>query len=169
MLLIADTSVLINFLNVDRMNLIGKHTPRCVITEHVVSEVTEFYPHQKHRLSAALTEGHLQVISVIDESEVDIFGRIQKAGRLGVGESSAIAVALNRGYSLGIDDRRAIKDAQALATAAGITLIVWGTRDIIVRLIRASQLSVAQADVLLVSWRTQHRFDLPIQSFAELI
>ena len=78
-------------------------------------------------------------------------------------------MALNRGYSLGIDDRRAIKDAQALATAAGITLIVWGTRDIIVRLIRASQLSVAQADVLLVSWRTQHRFDLPIQSFAELI
>jgi predicted nucleic acid-binding protein len=169
MLLIADTSVLINFLKVDRMHLIGRHVPRCVITEHVVAEVTDLYPQQKDRLSAAVADGHLEVISVTEETEVEMFGRIQQAGRLGVGESSAIAVALNRGYSLGIDDGRAIRDAQALAAAEGVALTVWGTRDIVVRLIQASHLSVEQADVLLVSWRTQHRFDLPIKSFSELI
>jgi hypothetical protein len=169
MLLIADTSVLINFLNVDRMHLIGKHAPRCVISDHVVAEVTDLYPHQKNRLSSAVADGHLEIISVIDELEVELFGRIQKNGRLGVGESSAIAVALKRGYSLGIDDRRAIRDAQALAAAEGVSLTVWGTRDIVVRLIQAGQLSVEQADVLLVSWRTQHRFELPIRSFTELI
>jgi len=169
MLLIADTSVLINFLKIDRMNLIGRHAPRCLITEHVVAEVTDLYPDQKDRLSAAIAVGHLEVISVSEEAELDLFGRIQQAGRLGIGEASAIAVALNRGYSLGIDDRRAIKDAQALAAAEGGALTVWGTRDIVVRLIRAGHLSVEQADVLLVSWRTQHRFDLAIRSFSELI
>lgn len=168
MLLIADTSVLINFLKIDRMNLIGRHAPRCVITEHVVAEVTALYPDQKDRLGAAIFAGHLEVISVTEEAELELFGRIQRAGRLGVGESSAIAVALNRGYSLGIDDRRAIKDAQALAESEGGALTVWGTREIVVRLIQAGHLSVEQADVMLVSWRTQHRFNLPISSFSEL-
>lgn len=169
MLLIADTSVLINFLKIDRMHLIGKHVPRCVITEHVVAEVTELYAQQKECLAAALADGHLEVISVIDAAEVEMFGRIQKSGRLGVGESSAIAVAIRRGYALGIDDRRAIRDAQALAAAEGSALTVWRTQDIVVRLIQAGQLSVEQADVMLVSWRTQHSFNLRIQSFSEVL
>jgi predicted nucleic acid-binding protein len=169
MLLIADTSVLINFLKVDRMHLIGRHVPRCVITEHVVAEVADLYLQEKDRLNAALADGHLEVTTVSEEAEVEMFGRIQQAGRLGVGESSAIAVALKRGYSLAIDDRRAIRDARALAATEGAALTVLGTRDIVVRLIRAGHLSVEQADILLVSWRTQHRFDLPIRSFSEII
>ncbi len=169
MLLIADTSVLVNFLNIDRMDLIGRHLPRCVITEHVIAEVTEYYPVQKDRLTQALAAGHLELIPVIDDHEVEMFGRIQQAGRLGTGESSAIAVALLRGYSLAIDDRRAIKDASSMALERGILLSILGTRDIVVRLINAGLLSIEQADVLLVSWRTQHRYHLPIRSFSELM
>jgi predicted nucleic acid-binding protein len=169
MLLIADTSVLVNFLNIDRMDLIGKHLPPCVITEHVIAEVTEYYPVQKDRLTQALADGHLELIPVIDDQEVEMFGRIQQTGRLGTGESSAIAVALHRGYSLAIDDRRAIKDASSMALERGTPLTILGTRDIVVRLINAGLLSIEQADVLLVSWRTQHRYHLPIRSFSELI
>jgi len=169
MLLIADTSVLVNFLNVDRMVLIGRHEPRCVITQHVVDEVTDFYPQQQARLSKAIADGHLAVIQVSEDPEIDIFGRIQHTGRLGIGESSAIAVALHRAYAIAIDDRRAIRDALAMAATQGLTLTVLKTQDIVVRLIQAGQLSVGQADILLVSWRTQHRFHLPIQSFAELV
>ncbi len=172
MLLIADTSVLINFLNVDRMNLIGRHVPRCVITEHVLEEVTEFYPHQPHqrqKLIVAVADGHLDVTKVDDDAEVELFARLQKPGRLGPGECSAIAVALKRGYSLAIDDRKATKDARALAAMENISLTVWGTKDIIVRLIKAGVLTVEQADVLLVSWRTQHRFTLDLKSFGELL
>jgi predicted nucleic acid-binding protein len=169
MLLIADTSVLVNFLRVDRMTLIGKHEPRCIITQHVVDEVTELYPEQQARLQAAIADGHLAIVQVSADAEIDIFGRLQQTGRLGVGESSAIAVAFHRGYPMAIDDRPAIRLAEAAAVEEGIALTVLKTPDIIVRLIRAGHLSVEQADVLLVSWRTQHRFHLKIGSFAGLL
>ncbi len=170
MLLIADTSVLINFLALDAMHLIGRHRPPCAVTEHVIGEVTNLYPEQQERLNAAIAAGHLVgVISVTDPGEVELFGRLQQpSGRLGVGESSAIAVAIKRGYALAMDDRRAVRDAKTLAASVGATLDVWGTHDVVVRLIRAGQLSVQQADVLLVSWRTQHRFHLRIGSFSEI-
>jgi predicted nucleic acid-binding protein len=171
MLLIADSSVLINFLAIDGMHLIGRHRPPCAVTEHVIGEVTNLYPEQQERLNTAIADGYLvEVISVADPAEIELFGRLQQpSGRLGVGESSAIVVAIRRGYALALDDRRAVRDAKVLAAAEGVTLVVWGTHDIVVRLIRARQLSVQQADVLLVSWRTQHRFHLPIRSFSELV
>lgn len=171
MLLIADTSVLINFLHIDQMRLIGRHQPPCAVTQHVIGEVTNFYPEQQERLNAALADRHLvEIISVDDPDEVEMFGRLQKpSGRLGIGESSAIAVAIKRGYALAMDDKRAVRDAIELAKTAGATLEVWRTQDIVVRLIRAGHLSVEQADVHLVAWRTQHRFHLPIGSFSELV
>src|SRR5690242_17433200 len=114
MLLIADTSVLVNFLRVDRMALIGKHEPHCIITQHVVDEVTELYPEQQGRLHAAIADGHLAVAEVSEDPEIDIFGRLQLTGRLGVGESSAIAVAFHRSYPIAIDDRPAIRRAETI-------------------------------------------------------
>jgi len=168
MLLIADTSVLINFLNVDRMALIGRHQPRCAITEHVLDEVNGSYPEQQERLQAALRDGHLELIAVTDDAEVELFADLQTDGRLGAGECSAIAVALKRGYALAIDDRLAIRRARTRAQADAVPLDIFGTRDIIVRLIQADHMSVEQADILIVQWRSQHRFELGIRSFADM-
>ena len=41
--IVADTSVLINFLRVDRMDLIARHSHRFLVTDHVAAEVTDFY------------------------------------------------------------------------------------------------------------------------------
>jgi hypothetical protein len=57
MFLIADTSLLINFLKVEQMHLVGKHDPRCAITEHVLQEISE--PQQKKTLRKAVADGHL--------------------------------------------------------------------------------------------------------------
>jgi hypothetical protein len=38
-----------------------------------------------------------------------------------------------------------------------------------VRLIQAGHLSVEQADILIVQWRSQYRFELGIGSFGDLI
>lgn len=167
MFLIADASVLINFLKVERMYLVGKHEPRCAITEHVLREISE--PQQKEALRKAVADGHLDVISVNEEAEVELFAELQQNKRLGSGECSAIAVALRRGYALGMDDRVATKQAHAYAAAENVTLTIYGTQEIILRLIQAGNLSVEQADFLLVAWRTQHTFKLGIQSFAELL
>jgi len=167
MLLIADTSVLINFLNVDRMYLIGRHDPRCAITEHVLEEVDD--PGQREILQAALRDNHVEVLSVTDDAEVELFAELQRDGRLGAGECSAIAVALRRGFPLGIDDRLAIRRANACAAAENVRVDVYGTRDIVTRLILAGHLSVEQADILLVQWRSQYRFELGIKSFGDVI
>jgi predicted nucleic acid-binding protein len=168
-LLIADTSLLINFLNVDRIDLIANHKPRCAITEHVMAEVNGSYPAQTQRLAAALAGGHLERVATTEDAELELFAKLQSDGRLGAGECSAIAVALNRGHALAIDDRLATREARARATAMGVTLSVYSTRDIIVRLIKAGHLPLGQADILLVEWRSQHRFELGIRSFAEFI
>ena len=169
MLVIADTSLLINFLNVDRVYLIGKHNPRCAITDHVLAEITDFYPHQQARLDAAIADGHLEVTTVTADPEIELFAQLHTSGRLGAGECSAITVAIKRGYLLGIDDKRAIRDAQAVAASENANLAVLTTQDIVVRLIRAGSITVEQADVMLVAWRTQYRFTLAIKSFAELL
>jgi hypothetical protein len=167
MLLIADTSVLINFLNVDRMYLIGRHEPRCAITEHVLEEVDD--PGQRKILDAAVRDGYLEVLSVTDDAEIELFADLQLDGRLGAGECSAIAVAIHRSFPLGIDDRLAVRRARARAAEDNVELPVYGTKDIVVRLIQAGHLSVEQADILLVQWRSQYRFELGIKSFADLI
>jgi hypothetical protein len=170
-LLIADTSVLINFLNVDRMSLLGKHTPRCAITDHVSAEITDFYPEQKARLDAAIADGHVEVTPVTADVEIEHFARLQglPSRPLGAGECSAIAIAIVRGYSLAMDDKLAIRHAKAFAASESTNVQVLTTQDIVVRLIRADVLRVEQADVMLIAWRTQHRFNLPIKSFADLL
>lgn len=40
-IIIADTSVLINFLRIDRMDLIGAHPSAFVATEHVAVEISD--------------------------------------------------------------------------------------------------------------------------------
>ncbi len=87
----ADTSVLINFLRVDRMDLIARHSHRFIVTDHVAAEVTDFYPDQRTRLDIALCSGALQQVSIDDQREVALFGSLIASQRLGSGECSASA------------------------------------------------------------------------------
>lgn len=45
-IIVADTSVLINFLRIDRMDLIGLFPRRFLATDHVAQEIAESYPDQ---------------------------------------------------------------------------------------------------------------------------
>ncbi len=58
-IVVADTSVLINFLKIDRMDLVGRYPGRLLATDHVESELAEDYPEQKARYAAAMTAGVL--------------------------------------------------------------------------------------------------------------
>jgi hypothetical protein len=134
-----------------------------------MAEVNGSFPVQKQRLDAALAAGHLEQVAASEDAELELFAKLQSGGRLGAGECSAIAVALNRGHALAIDDRLAIREARARATAMGITPSIYSTRDIIARLITSGHLTIGQADILLVEWRSQYRFELGITSFSELV
>jgi predicted nucleic acid-binding protein len=99
-IVIADTSVLINFLRIDRMDLIGAHPASFIATDHVAAEIADTYPDQQTCYEVALTAGQVTQHRIDDPAELDIFLRMAEKGRLGAGERSAIAVALNRGCAL---------------------------------------------------------------------
>jgi predicted nucleic acid-binding protein len=168
-IVIADTSVLINFLRIDRMDLIGAHPASFIVTDHVADEIADIYPDQQARYNAALAAGLLDQQRVDDLAEVEMFLQLAKRGRLGAGERSAIAVALNRGYALAIDDTQAIYRALEEADVAGNALTILRTQDIVVELIRGGIVSVEAADAIHVEWATNHRFKLKISSFRELL
>ncbi len=61
-ILITDTSVLINFLNIDRINILSSYPGIFYITEHVIDEISKDYPHQQTRLKQAIEENILTEI-----------------------------------------------------------------------------------------------------------
>lgn len=168
-IVVADASDLINFLRIDRMDMIGAHPASFIATDHVAAEIADTYPDQQARYAAALNSGQIAEQRVDDPVELEIFLRLTVKGRLGAGERAAIAVALNRGYALAIDDSRAIQRALDEATIAKNALTILQTQDIVVELIRRGVVSVEAADAILVDWATNHHFKLKVASFQTLL
>lgn len=166
---VADTSVLVNFLRIGRMDLIGAHPASFIVTDHVALEIADTYPDQQARYAAAIVAGHIDQQRIDDAAELEMFLQLAKRGRLGAGERSAIAVAINRGCAIAIDDSRATYRALEEAGIAGNPLTILRTQDIMVELIRGSFVSIEAADAILVDWATNHRFRLKISSFRAVL
>lgn len=166
---IADASVLINFLRIDRMDLIGAHPGSFIVTDKVADEIT--YPDQKSRYEAAVSSGYLVQQRIDDPLEVEQFLHLDlKYGQhLGAGELSAIAVALNRNCLLAIDDNRAVRDALREVGLSDKPDRIIRTQDIIVELIKQNLLALEEAESIKVDWEANHRFALKFSSFRELL
>lgn len=166
---IVDASVLINFLRIDRMDLIGAHPAFFIATDKVADEIS--YPDQKSRYETALSSGHLVQQKIDDSVEVEQFLSLhRKYGRyLGLGELSVIAVALNRNCSLAIDDNRAVRDALEKIGLNDRPDRIIRTQDIMVELIKRNILTLEEAESIRVDWGTNHRFALRISSSRELL
>ena len=164
-IIITDASVLINFLVLDRAELLaGLPNHRFLVTDHVRAEVTAHYPEQLQRLEEAFAKGILEEISVTELEEVSLFARLTAAG-LGIGECSAIAVASHRKLALAIDDKSAVKKL----TNLGLCLTILSTELLVVLLIRETVLTVAEADAMKAEWEKNYRFRLTFASFADRI
>lgn len=168
-IVVADTSVLVNFLRIDRMDLIGAHPASFIATDHIGAEVTDGYPDQQARYAAALRAAQITEERIVDPNEVEVFLRLAAKGRLGAGERAAIAVALNRGCALAIDDSRAIRRALQEAALRENKLTILRTQDIIVELIRCRAISIEMADAIRLEWAKNHRFKINVKSFVELL
>ncbi|WP_226019659.1 hypothetical protein [Novosphingobium sp. FKTRR1] len=164
-ILVTDTSVLVNFLRIDRMELLRDLPCRFVVTDHASGELTDFYPEQVERFNAALAAGYVEACTVTDEAALDIFGRLTGTTRLGVGESATIAHAMVTGAGVAIDDRRAINEARRIAEG----LVIVRTADLMVRMIQEAMLTVEEADAIKDDWAANHRFRIPVASFAEMM
>lgn len=168
-IIVADTSILINFLKIDRMDLIGSCPRPFLATDHVAAEIADAYPEQQARYHAAVAARRLDTCTVTDPSELALFSRLRAGLRLGAGECSAIAVAINRRLALAIDDNRAVNRALREAGLADHPLEVLRTRDVMVTLIRVGVLDVEEADRIKAMWALHHRFKIEATSFADLL
>ena len=164
-IIVTDTSVLINFLRIDRTDLIARHSHDFIATDHVAAEITDRYPDQQERFAAAVSAGAISETRVTAPEEIRLFGSMFAAGRLGAGECSAIALAIHRCYILAIDDRLATTHARQ----ADAKLRILATQDLVVSMIREGLLNVSEADRIKREWATRHRFRLKLDSFHELL
>jgi predicted nucleic acid-binding protein len=163
---IIDTSTLINFLRIGRVDLLADLVAyRFVVTDHVRAEVTTHYPLQLQNLEAALRSGHLSEITLTDPSEHAVFASMQSLRVLGDGECSAIAAAVVRGRRLAIDDAVARKKTATHYPA----IPVLNTVALVVEAIHAGLLTIAEADAIKADWETNHRFRLRFSSFGEVV
>lgn len=165
LIVISDTSVLVNFLRIDAMALLGRLSRSIVITEHVEVEITQNYTDQRDRLAAALADGHVAQVALTSDRELEIFGALIGDGRLGSGECAAIACAIAGNHSLAIDDRRA--GNEALRVDADLPIL--RTQDLVLMMIREQILTVAAADAIKATWEKEHRFRLTFASFGDIL
>lgn len=165
---IIDTSVLINFLRIDRVDLLAAHpTYRFVVIDYVKREVDNRSHHQLSRLETALATGLLE--GDIDPAHVSMdeltaYADLQKV-KIGDGERGAIAAAYARGCAVAINDYRAMKKLPD----AYKSLVREDTASIVVALIRAGVLTIAEADAIKADWEANHRFRLKFSTFGEVV
>lgn len=162
-LLVTDTSVLVNFLRIDRMDLIRDVSLQVIVTDHAAKEISEVYVEQLARFEAALAAGCCEVCRVVDEAALELFGQLTGTSRLGIGESATIAHALSIGAGVAIDDRRAVNEARRISDQ----LVIVGTEHLTVQMIREGLLGVAEADAIKDDWANNHRFRLRIGTFGD--
>ena len=103
---VVDTSVLINFLCIDRMDLIAGHSHSFIVTEHVAVEVKDYYSDERRRVDDAFKSSAIREERVEARILAAISSSSATSARLGLGERSAIALSISRGWKLAIDDRR---------------------------------------------------------------
>lgn len=163
---LVDTSVLVNFLNVDRLDLLATHPSFIfLITNHVRKEITQHYAEQLQRLEEGLSSGAVSEIAVTSIAELNLFAQLSRDGRLGAGECAVIAAASVRGILVAIDDKRAKKTALKHCPRHN----VMDTVDLMVSLIHAGLIDVPKADAIKQVWESAFRFRLTFKSFGERV
>ena len=158
---VFDSSTLINFLRIDRLNLILPLVPDPVVTDVVRGEISDRF--QCSLLEIALSSGQFREITLSSPEELALFRDFINAG-LGRGESASIVAAHILQVPLALDDRVAMKRA----CKAHSKLVILNTRRLMLAAIEAGLLSITQADEIKEIWQQHHRFSLPFKSFAEL-
>ena len=161
--IVLDASILLNFVKVGCIDLLGELGSPVLLLDQVRAEVIR--PEQSQVVTEAITAGIMDLESVTDIVEVTLFADLRAGGRLGAGECAVLAVALNRNWIAGLQDKRARAEGRRRRRA----LRLCGTEDLMVTLLRSGAVTLAEADQLLVEWATKHRFRLKIASFDELL
>lgn len=166
-IVVSDTDVVINFLRVQRLDLLcGQSNFRVVVTEHllgssgILGELTDLT--QAAEAEKAVAAGLMEAIALTEPNELALFATLNQF--LGRGESAAIAVAASRGWTVATDDRLAQRECER-RLGPNRTL---STPSILLDCIRNGSLSVADADNIKDQLASQ-RFIMKFATFADFL
>jgi predicted nucleic acid-binding protein len=162
-LVIADTSFLVNFLTLDRMDILrGLQAYVFYAPNHVVAEVE--YAEQRERLSVALAEGTVTELEITDPGEIALYDELRRF--LGDGEAACLAVAATRRWVIATDEKRRLR--REIFERLGEEYLL-NTPGAIVAALRAGILTVPEAETIRGEL-AQHRFVMAdVPSFEELL
>jgi predicted nucleic acid-binding protein len=155
----VDTSILLNFLKAQRLDLLRACTARLVIPAEVRGEVRR--PDQVVALDTALSGGWIVAETMTATAEVALFAQLATRGTLGIGERAVIAMAVSRGWGAALQDKPAREEALRRNKAVEL----HSTESFVREAIRHGVITYDEADALLVEWRTQHRFRSMLTTF----
>lgn len=155
--IICDTAIIVNFLKINRIDLLSRSSHTFLVSEHVHREIRIDYPAQLKRFQKALKKSAIRKIHVEDSEEFDLFVALIETGKLSVCECATLAAAAYRGYSLAMDDGQATLQAELLMEPNRILR----TENIVAALINENLLTDASGDQLLEAWATNLSFKHP--------
>lgn len=141
-----DSSTLISFLRVNRVDLLVAYPAKFMVPLQVADEV--LWPDQKGRLRDALQRGSLESCAISGANEGDTFLELTDDSSLGSGERSVIAIGLWRNWAMAMDDKDAIRAAVRQTHTLGKKPRIIRTRDILGHLVAAGVLTREEADTL---------------------
>jgi predicted nucleic acid-binding protein len=159
---VADSSFLINFLVLDRVDVLGGLPQfRFHVLNHVCAEIR--YEDQRGRLQAATEGGIVTEIEITDPGEILLYDELRRF--LGDGESASLAVAVSRHWVIAADEKGRFR--RELFARLGEDCLL-DTAGALVTAISAGVISVAQAEVLRSRLR-ENRFEMDPRPFDELM
>lgn len=157
-----DASVLINFLIIDRIDLLAALPGvEFVIPEQVAAEVNR--PAQAQILQDGIQSGHVRMVGTETPAELSEMGRLRQ--RVGHGEAACVALAASRGFLIACDERGPFLRMAEERLGRGRIVTTPG---LMVLAIRAGLITVEQADEMKVAL-ARHRFRMPFGSFRERV
>lgn len=161
-IVVTDASVLINFLHMQRLDILGALPGyRFIVPEHVVKEVLR--PEQGPILAQAFDDGTLDRMSLKDLEAMALFADLVHV--MGKGEASCIALAATNGWFVACDERGLVRRLTNEKLGDGRLL---NTAGILVLAIRAGLLTIDEADRL-KGILARHRFKMKFKSFRDVV
>lgn len=162
-LAVTDTSFLVNFLGLDRMDILrGLRGYAFRIPNHVVMEVE--YQDQKERLYAALADGTVSEIEITDPSEIALYAELRTF--LGDGESACLAVAGTRRWVIAADEKGRLR--REIHERLGKHYLL-NTAGALVEVLRAGILTVPDAEEIRRELATRRFVMSDVPPFEELL
>ncbi len=157
-MILFDNTVLSNFALIGEISLLRDYSKgKGAVSDYVLAE---FERGVKEEIFINTSFDWLEVLTLVDAKEKFFFEIFSK--RLGEGESSCLAIAINRGYDLLSDDIAVRK----IAMREGVRLS--GSIGVLLELVRINRISLVKGNAMLGGF-IKHGYFSPVDKLDELI